>query len=46
MSILTLMRGQPVTVIDTYSRRGKRIAVVVDRDGEQFEVFMEQLSVL
>ena len=36
--------GQPVTVVDTFSRDGKRIAVVVDRDGDQFEVFMEQLS--
>ncbi len=36
--------GQPVTVIDTFSRHGKRIAVILDREGDRFEVFMDQLS--
>jgi hypothetical protein len=33
-----------VAVVETFSRRGKRIAVIGDRDGEVFEVFFEQLD--
>lgn len=36
--------GHPVDIVDTFSRRGKRIAVIQDRDGEVFEVFFEQLD--
>jgi hypothetical protein len=36
--------GHPVDIVKTFSRRGKRIAVIQDRDGEIFEVFFEQLG--
>ncbi len=36
--------GQPVAIVETFSRLGKRIAVIEDREGEVFEVFFEQLD--
>jgi len=36
--------GQPVAIVETFSRGGKRIAVIEDREGEVFEVFFEQLD--
>jgi hypothetical protein len=36
--------GHPVEIVESFSRRGKRIAVIQDRDGEVFEVFFEQLD--
>jgi len=36
--------GQPVAIVETYSRGGRRIAVIEDREGEVFEVFFEQLD--
>ncbi|MCJ7764646.1 MAG: hypothetical protein MUP09_01745 [Thiovulaceae bacterium] len=34
--------GHPVTIVESFSRRGKRIAVIEERDGELFELFFEQ----
>ena len=36
--------GHPVAIVESFSRGGKRIAVIQDRDGEVFEVFFEQLD--
>jgi len=36
--------GQPVMIVETFSRGGRRIAVIEDREGEVFEVFFEQLD--
>ncbi len=36
--------GQPVSIVESFSRGGKRIALIEDRDGEVFEVFFEQLD--
>ena len=36
--------GHPVEIVESFSRRGKRIALIRDRDGEVFEVFFEQLD--
>ncbi len=36
--------GEPVDIVRTYSRGDKRIALVEDEDGDQFEVFYEQLD--
>ena len=36
--------GHPVAIVETFSRGGKRIALIEDRDGEVFEVFFEQLG--
>lgn len=36
--------GHPVAIVETFSRLGKRIALIQDRDGEVFEVFFEQLD--
>jgi len=36
--------GQPVLIVETFSRGGRRIAVIEDREGEVFEVFFEQLD--
>lgn len=36
--------GHPVAIVKTFSRRGKRIALIEDRDGDLFEVFFEQLD--
>ncbi|WP_345975813.1 hypothetical protein [Sulfurimonas sp. HSL3-7] len=40
----TLSRGHPVEIVETFSRLGKRIALMQDRDGEVFELFSEQLD--
>ena len=37
------INGEPVDIARTYSRSGKRIALIEDGDGDQFEVFMDQL---
>ncbi|MGB6018297.1 MAG: hypothetical protein WBF77_01760 [Sulfurimonadaceae bacterium] len=37
-------QGQPVDIVETYSRRNKRIAVIQERKGEVFELFFEQLD--
>jgi hypothetical protein len=39
-----LFEGHPVAIVETFSRLGKRIAVIEDREGEVFEVFFEQLD--
>ncbi|WP_345975800.1 hypothetical protein [Sulfurimonas sp. HSL3-7] len=39
-----LFEGHPVAIVETFSRGGKRIAVIEDREGEVFEVFFEQLD--
>lgn len=36
--------GHPVAIVETFSRGGKRIAVIEERDGEVSEVFFEQLD--
>ncbi len=36
--------GHPVEIVETFSRLGKRIALIEERDGEVFEVFFEQLD--
>jgi hypothetical protein len=36
--------GHPVAIVETFSRGGKRIALIQDKDGEVFEVFFEQLG--
>ena len=36
--------GQPVSIVDNFTRAGKRIVVIETSDGSRFEVFMEQLS--
>ncbi len=36
--------GHPVDIVESFSRRGKHIAVIQDRDGEVFEMFFEQLD--
>lgn len=36
--------GHPVAIVETFSRRGKRIALIEDKDGDTFEVFFEQLD--
>jgi hypothetical protein len=36
--------GQPVAIVESFSRGGRRIAVIQDKDGEVFEVFFEQLG--
>jgi len=33
-----------VAIVETFSRGGRRIAVIEDREGEVFEVFFEQLG--
>ena len=39
-----LFEGHPVAIVETFSRLGKRIALIEERDGEVFEVFFEQLD--
>lgn len=36
--------GYPIEIVDSFSREGKRIAVIETLDGDRFEVFMEQLD--
>lgn len=39
-------QGEQVYLLDTYTRMGKRIALVMDRDDESmYEVFYDQLMV-
>ena len=35
--------GQPVEIVDSFSRGGKRIIVIETLDGNRLEVFIEQL---
>jgi len=36
--------GHPVAIVESFSRGGKRIAVIQNKDGELFEIFFEQLD--
>ena len=36
--------GLPVEIVDSFSRGGKRIVVIETVDGDQFEIFMDQLG--
>lgn len=38
------VNGERVDIVHVYSRSGKRIALVEDEGGEQFEVFYEMLE--
>lgn len=38
------LNGEPVEVVYTFSRDGKRIAFVEDGDGDRFKVFYEMLE--